>query len=118
VEHLQIVDLSPHLGHKLIAAAELRCDYIGLIVDPGDSVDGISTMLFGLYDDKKIKAMRNPERVDLISPIVKSKKRKGKTITLPPTQKKLKGPPPKSQAPEEDMGGDEDDEDGSQSPIE
>ncbi len=93
--YLQIVDLSPHLGHKLIAAAELKYDYIGLINDPGESVDGISTILFGLYDDKKIRTMENPRRAELVSQITKSKKRKGKTIALLSPQKKQKGPPPK-----------------------
>lgn len=69
------MDLSPHLGHKLIAAADLKFDYVGLILDPGDSIDGIAMMLLGLYEEKTIRSMSNPSRIQMVKrPKQKSKK--------------------------------------------
>ncbi len=86
------MDLSPHLGHKLIAAADLKFDYVGLILDPGDSIDGIAMMLLGLYEEKTIRSMSNPSRIQMVKrPKQKSKKRK-------PTQKPKSGPTPKKKS--------------------
>ncbi len=125
VQYLQILDLSPHLGHKLIAAADLKFDYAGLIVDPGDSMDGISIMLLGLFEEKKLKTMANPCRIQMVKALPKTninkRKTTTKTKTTPPKKKqKVQNQPEKTPIAEKTVVGDltieneDDDEDESE----
>lgn len=117
MEHLQIVDLSPHLGHKLVAALQLKFDYLGLIIEPGDSIEGIASMMIGLFEEREIKAMKNPGRVVLVK-VKQEKKKKRKIVasfiasTVPKKKQKIVLPPPLTVEDEENLFVEEGDKDG------
>ncbi len=60
---LSICDLCPHLGHKLVASilSGQGHNYLGCIMDPGDSFLGISNMLVSFVDEKQMKKYLNKE---------------------------------------------------------
>ncbi len=86
--------MSPHLGHKLIAAANLQFEYLGMILDAGDSIEGIATMILGLYDQKNLKQMANKGNVQLVTTIEKIKQKKRKLSTPSPVVQKKRKPAP------------------------
>jgi len=64
---ISICDLSPQLGHKLVASILVGGHaYQACILDPGDSFTGISNMIMALVEESKMKHFLTIEN-DLIT---------------------------------------------------
>jgi hypothetical protein len=66
---ISICDLCPQLGHKLVASvlSGQGQNYVGCVMDPGDSFKGITNILLSFVDEKKMRSILRKEDMGIIS---------------------------------------------------